>query len=450
MPLADLTLVCALLTSPTGAMDDDAHWAQWRGPNGSGFVADCHPPTEWSETKNIRWKTRIPGKGYASPVVYGDRIYLMTAVEGERASEDAGAAAPPPQRGGRGAGRGFHSTAPQARQEFQVLAVDRNSGEIVWSTTVRHELPHEGTHGTSTFASPSVVTDGDHVFAHFGSRGLYCLDTDGAVVWEKDLGDMRTRNQFGEGASPALYGDILVVPWDHEGDSFVVALDKNSGSELWRQARDEPTTWATPAIVDVGGRVQAILPGTNNCISYDLKTGEEIWRCDGLTVNAIPTPIVAHGMVYLMSGFRGNVLRAVKLDAAEGDIDDSDAIVWTHDRGTSYVPSAMLSGERLYFLRSNNAIISCVNALTGQAHYIGQRLDVVRNVYASIIGAGGHVYICGREGNTAVLEDGTEFRQIRTNTLGEGINATPAIVGDVIYLRGDQHLYCIAEDTATE
>jgi outer membrane protein assembly factor BamB len=324
------------------------------------------------------------------------------------------------------------------------MALDRRDGRVAWSTAVREEVPHEGAHATNSFASGSPVSDGSHVYAFFGSRGLYCLDLEGKVIWEKDLGDMRTRMGFGEGASPALHGNVLVVPWDHEGESFVVALDKTSGDELWRAARPGPTSWTTPVVTEVSGRPQVILAGTAATVSYDLASGEEVWRCTGLTSNVIPTPVIGHGMVFLMSGFRGSSLQAVRLEQARGDITGGDAIAWGLDRATPYVPSPVLSGRTLYFLRGSTGTITCFDAVTGQQHYEGQRLEELPNVYASPVAAGGRIYVCGREGAVAVLEDGPEFKLLATNQMGEGIDASPAIAGDEIYLRGSRHLFCIA------
>ena len=441
MKQASLFTICVLtLTLAVSSFARGSDWPQWRGPDGTGFAPNCYPPTEWSESKNVRWKVEVPGSGHASPIVFGDRVFVITAKktdqvikpekEAESSNEDA--AETPPARGRRGrrggrGGRGWMQTEkPSNVYQFMVLAYDRKDGREIWRKTVRENVPHQGKHQTGSFASNSPITDGEHIYAYFGSHGLYCLDMDGNVKWEKDLGDMTIRMSFGEGASPALHGNTLIVPWDHEGDSFVVALDKTSGEEIWRVVRSQGTNWSTPVIVEVKGKPQVILAGT---------------------MNVIPTPVVGHGMVYLMSGFRGSSLQAIKLEEAQGDITDSGAIAWTHDRGTPYTPSPLLSGRNLYFLGSNNGILSCFDAVTGKAHYAGERLDQVRNVYASIVGANGRVYICGRDGNVAVIEDGPTFKTLATNSLDEGINATPAIVDDEIYLRGDQHLYCIGETT---
>ncbi len=441
-PLSALVAVPALALCGA-ALAAPSDWRTFRGPQGTGVAPGSQPPAELAES-NTRWKVAIPGLGHSSPIVLGERIYLLTSVETERKLErEDGADEPEEGDGGRRGRRG--PAKPDSVHEFVVLALDRADGKTVWSTTVRSEVPHEGTHETGTFASGSPIADGEHVYAFFGSRGLYCLDLEGKVVWEQDLGDMATRRGFGEGASPALHGDTLVVPWDHEGDSFVVALDRKDGKERWRRSRDEDTTWTTPVFAQVGGKTQAIVAGTNACIAYDLATGEEIWRSPGLTVNVIPTPIVGHGMVYLTSGFRGSALQAIDLSKAKGKIDaDSDAMVWSHDsRGTPYVPSPLLSGERLYVLNENDSIISCFDAKSGKQHYFYQRLDV-GSVYASLVGGGGHLYVCSREGDVVTLADDAEFRVLNTSSLDEGIDATPAIVGDEIYVRTTKHLVCFA------
>jgi outer membrane protein assembly factor BamB len=257
---------------------------------------------------------------------------------------------------------------------------------------------------------------------------------------------MRTTNEFGEGSSPALHGDALVVQWDHEGDDFIVALDKRSGKELWRQARDEPTSWATPVIVEVGGHAQVIASATNAIRAYDLRDGKELWSCTGMTRNVVPTPIVADGVAYIMSGFRGAASRAIRLADAQGALNDSKAVLWSYDHDTPYVPSPVLYGDRLYFLQNNKGTLTCLNAKTGEKVYGPQRLEDVRMVYASLVGAGGNIYVVSREGTTVVFADGPEFEVKAINQLDDEFNASPAIVGNELYLRGAKHLYCIAKE----
>jgi outer membrane protein assembly factor BamB len=226
-----LNLTYALALQNPGA---ERFWGQWRGPYATGVSQHSDPPIEWSETKNIRWKQQIPGRGNASPVVWNDRVFLLTAIP---AGVDGSARHEP--RGG---------LRPRGVHRFVVLAINRQDGKILWQRTVREQEPHEAGHNdNSTWASGSAVTDGEHVFAYFESFGLYALDMDGKLVWEKDLGDKRMRNQFGEGSTPALYRNRIVIVWDHiGGQSFVTVLDKTTGQEIWRANRDEIDTWATP------------------------------------------------------------------------------------------------------------------------------------------------------------------------------------------------------------
>ena len=325
------------------------------------------------------------------------------------------------------------------------MAFDRANGQVVWNRTVTEEVPHEGHHRDHGFASASPVTDGEVLIASFGSRGIYGLDLAGKVLWEKRLGKMRTRNGFGEGASPALHKDTVVVGWDHEGDDdFVVALDRRTGKELWRTPRSEPTTWSTPVVVERPGRTEVILSATQRIRSYELATGKLLWECGGMTGNVIPTPVVDADTAYLISGFRGAALFAIPL-GKNGDLTDGSSFRWRHARGTPYVPSPLLYGGALYFGSGNDATVSRFDAATGKADYETQRVEGVFGLYASLVGAAGRVYVVGRDGKAAVLEHGARFRVLAVNKLDDKIDASPAISGADLFLRGHQHLYCLAE-----
>jgi outer membrane protein assembly factor BamB len=332
-------------------------------------------------------------------------------------------------------------------QQFTILALRRADGKVLWKKVLREELPHEGTHPTGTWASSSAATDGEVVLAFFGSRGLYALDpAKGTLLWEKDLGDMKVKLGFGEGSTPAIAGDRVVVQWDHEGESFLVALDKKTGRELWRQKREEATSWATPLVVEHGGKTQIVTSATGKVRSYDAAQGDLLWETPGMTMNAIPTPVHKDGLVFLMSGFRGNAALAVKLDEAKGDLQAApSAIAWKLDRDTPYVPSPLLYGNELYFLKGNNGLLSCHDARSGERLFGPERIEGVPNVYASPIGAGGRVYVAGREGATAVLEAGRTFKLLATNTLEDGFDASPLAVDKELYLRGQKYLYRISE-----
>ena len=406
-----------------------------------GIALQGNPPIEWSETKNIRWKVALPGLGSSTPVIWKDRLYVLAAIPA--AGAEPAPAAPSPEA--RGARRGGPAAEPLVSHEFTVFAINRGDGSIAWKRVARKEVPHEGKQPNNSFASASAIVDGTHVIAYFGSRGLYCYDLEGRLVWEKDLGDMQTRNGFGEGASPALSGDTLVLIWDHEGPDFIVALDKKTGKELWRRDRDEPTTWTTPLIVEHAGRRQVITSGTNKTRSYDLQTGELVWEAPGLTPNAIPTPIESQGIVYLTAGYRGNAARAIRLAGAKGDVTGTPAIVWETDRDTPYVPSPLLYQGVFYLVKSNAGVLTALDPATGKTLYGPQRLDGISEIYASPLGAAGRVYVVGRDGNAFVLEGGREYKVLAKSSLDDGFDASPVVVDDELYLRGYRHLYRISK-----
>lgn len=409
----------------------EKYWPQWRGPFASGVSTTADPPIEWSETKNVRWKVEIPGRGSSSPVVWGDRIFLLTAVPAETSGADSHT-----PRGG----------LPRVSHRFVVLAINRATGKTVWERTAREAVPHEASHAENgTWASSSAITDGKRVIAWFESEGLYAYDVDGKLLWQADLGKKSMRMQFGEGSTPALYGDRIVIVFDHQGSSFIVSLDANTGKELWRTPRQEIDTWATPLVVDVGGRAQVIAPGKSKLHSYDLETGKIVWEGPGLTMNPIPSPVYGDGIVFAMSGFQGNRLRAIRLADAKGDLTGSGAEVWSLDHDTPYVPSPLLYDGILYFLKTNSGLLSAYDAKSGTPHFQLQRLDGLPNVFSSPVGAAGRVYITGREGTTLVIKRGPSYEVIAKNTLDDGFDASPALVGTDIYLRGYRYLYALGD-----
>jgi outer membrane protein assembly factor BamB len=462
------------------------NWHQWRGPEATGVAPHGDPPIEWSDMKNIQWKVAIPGRGSASPIVWGDRIFVLTAIKTNRTAEpaetDAASVTPKVRfvstesrmlveyesrfqfvqrdderrgdgerrggggfgRGGFGRGRGFGIEPPKNYHQFVVLCLDRKTGHTVWQQTAVELVPHEGHHQTGSFASSSPITDGKYLYASFGSRGIYCYDLDGNMQWQKDLGDMRTRFSFGEGSSPVLHGDTLVVNWDHEGEDFIVALDASTGDEKWRVARDEPSTWATPLIVEHSGRTQVVTSGENRVRSYDLATGELIWECGGLGSNPIASPVAIDGLAIVMSGHRDPAGIAVPL-ASMGDVTDSDQVAWRIEETTPYVPSPLLYDDTLYFTKSRNAILSSVKAKTGETIIDQKRLPESDSIYSSPVAADGRIYISSREGTTVVIKHSPTFEVLATNKLDDTFDASAAVVGNDLILRGEGHLYCISE-----
>ena len=426
-----LILLMALLLTQKVAQAAPAaerFWPQWRGPLATGVAPLADPPLHWSETNNVKWKTPIPGEGNSTPIIWGNRVFVLSAIPTGK-KPDAPVA----------------DNAPNEIFQWVVFCLDRAEGKILWQKVAREEAPHEGRQQNNTFASASPVTDGKLLLAYFGSRGLHCYDFDGKLIWEKDFGKMKTRMGFGEGSSPALSGDTVVVNWDTEGDDFIAALDKQTGKELWRRPRDEATGWSTPLILEFQGKKQVIVNATKKVRSYDLATGQELWSCVGQTANAIPSPVAGNGVVYLTSGFRGSAMQAIRL-GREGDLTGTDAIIWSHDKGTPYVPSPLLVDNYLYVLQGNDAILTCFNAGNGEIYFDRERLEGIHSVYASPVSAKDHVYVLSREGTCVVLKKGPKVEVEAINQLEDEIghtDASMALVDHEAFIRTPRHLYCV-------
>jgi len=506
------TLVAAIAFAATSFASASDSWPTWRGTSLTGVVEGSKPPVEWSETKNVKWKTKIPGSGLATPVIWKDRIFLVTAISkggatsptpaqvnndrrpaGDRAAGGAGQRRPgggggfnreevlkqfdkdgdgqlnDEERaamrasfggGGRGQGerrpgggrpnrggpRGGGGPAPQQEHDFNVMAIDRHSGEVIWSRTASSQTPHEGHHATNGFASASPITDGERLWVSFGSRGIYCYTLEGDKVWETDLGDIRSRGGFGEAVQPALAGNHLILTWDHEDQSYIVALNKSTGEEVWRRERDERTSWTTPVVVEVDGVQQAIVAGSNKTRAYNPENGDIIWEASGLTSNVIPTPVIGNGIVYVASGYQGRAVQAIKL-SAKGDVSGTDNIIWSAAHSAPYVASPVLSNNRLYMNKGNDAYFTCFDASTGEVLYQDESLEGIRGVYASPVAANGHIYIAGKEGSTVVIKDSDTFEIVSVNTLDDPIDASPVIVGDQMFIRSHTHLYCLSNES---
>ncbi len=417
------------------AVNPLAQWGQWRGPLATGAAPKADPPVEWSETKNIRWKTKLPGLGHSSPVVWGNLVFVTTA-------EMTGAKKPFTGVTPDGA---HNNMNPLFDHQFAVMAIDRQTGAVAWRRTVATRQPHESTHESATWASNSPVTDGEHVIAFFGSNGLYCLDTGGRLLWSRDFGDMQVKHGHGEGASPLLHGETVVVNWDHEGASLIVALAKRTGEELWRQPRDEVTSWATPIVVTHDGQAQVVVSGTRRVRGYDLKTGAVIWEAGGLPGNIVASPVGADGMVFAAGSYEKQTLLAIRLTGAKGELAGTQQIAWQKNRSTPYVPSPLLYDGWLYYLRHYQGVLSRVNAKTGDEPSGPFRLGSVFNIYSSPVAAAGRIYVTDRNGKTLVISNDPEPKSLKLNKLDDRFSASAALVGDAIFLRGEKFLYCIGE-----
>jgi outer membrane protein assembly factor BamB len=436
-----LTATLSLVTAAAIAIgpDDtaDKNWPQWRGPRGTGVAPLADPPVTWNaaDGSNVRWKTPLAGRGHSTPIVWGERIFLTTAIPVGDGLPPRPSTAP-----------GNHDNLPVThRHQFAALAIDRASGEIVWQKTLHEALPHEQGHRSASLASASPVTDGEHVYFQFGSFGLFCLDLAGNLVWKKNFGLLQSLHGHGEGSSPVLHGETLVANYDHEGQSFAVAFDKRTGDERWKVNRQEVTSWATPIVVEHAGKPQVIISGTGRIRGYDLATGKVLWECGGLSANVVASPVAAGGLVFAGSSYDKRALLAIRLDGAAGDVTATDRIAWRRFRGTPYVPSPLLYDGGLYFLTHYQGVLTRVDPETGDEAPGALRLDGIGNVYASPVAAAGRIYVTDLEGTTIVLSSGAIPRTIALNRLDEPIAASPALAGRQMFLRGEKFLVCLEE-----
>ncbi|MHC4759120.1 MAG: PQQ-binding-like beta-propeller repeat protein [Planctomycetota bacterium] len=428
LPVLVFSIIFLITISSMDAYGETAsnNWPNWRGPSATGVSPEGNPPTKWSETENIKWKIELPGEGLSSPVIWGDKIFFQAAIETQEKAADS---------------------EPEQRfkvHKLDLVCVDKNTGIILWQKTTRKEVPYEGHHASSSFASYSPVTDGKHVWVGFGGHGLHCYDMEGNHKWSADLGKINTEDEIGGASSPILADDSVVVVMDHMGDSSITAADKDTGEILWRKDRDEETGWATPLAVEVDSGIQVVTSSDKLVRTYDAKTGELIWYCEGQTMNSIPSPVSGFGKVFCTSGFQGNILQAIELGHT-GDLTGTDAVSWEIKKNTPYIPSPLLYDDMIYLCYGNRPVISCYNAITGEAVFERQKLEGLKEVYASLAGAAGRVYIIGRDGKTAVMEHSKEFKCLAVNALDDKFDASPAIVGNELFLKGRTYLYCIAE-----
>jgi outer membrane protein assembly factor BamB len=411
-------------------------------------VAQSAAPIEWGDSKNVAWKVEIPGRGHSSPVIWGDRLFVTTAVPTGRQVEAPPADAAGPGRGGRGGfGRrgGGGGSGGSQEHSFEVMALDRATGKTLWRQVALTAVPHEGYHQQyGSFASNSPTTDGQRVYAFFGSRGLYVYDLEGRSVWQKDFGlKMRMFNGFGEGVGPVLDAGRLILLFDHEAEGFLTMLDAATGREIWRTPRNDGTNWAAPLVVIHAGRKQIVVNSARKVRAYDYETGRQIWEVAGLGQNTIPRPVQHQDLVLSMSGFRNPALMAIRL-GREGDLAGTDAVVWTTNRGLSYTASPILHEGKLYFI-TDTAMVSCLDVATGQPVYQQVRLPKPYNIKASPVLAGGHLYFPTEEGDVVVAKLGTSLDIVATNTLADqSFIASPAVVDGEMFLRSRTHLFRIA------
>ena len=421
-----------------GAPKKESNWPGWRGPEGTGVSEEANLPTTWNETTNILWKTEIPGRGHSSPIVWKNRVFVTTSIEGEVAP---GAKAPIHKINGQ-PWKHPDSLGADHNYTLKLLCLERETGKILWERTAYEGTIYDDRHRVNTYASPTAVTDGQMVYAYFGSAGLYAYDFKGSQVWKVEVGNIRTVG-MGVGTSPVLYENLVILQADRADaeDSYIAAFDKRTGKEIWRAARKVDASWGTPILARTPARTELVTNGTELIVAYDPATGKELWRSKGVESNAIHSPVAGHGMVYVTAGFPKKIVMAIRLGGSE-DITNSPHMVWKYDRGTAYVASPILYGDYIY-LTTDKGILTCLDARTGEVKYQGGRVPVPATFSASMVAFGGNVLHTSEDGDTFVIKAGPKHEVVRTNSVGEPVFASPAAAGGMIFIRGEKHLFAI-------
>ena len=422
------SITFALATALTAALAAE-NWPQWRGPHGQGISTETQLPAEWGPNRNVAWKTPLP-HGYSSPIVWEDRIFLTTALEGEVVPgvipESVRIEQPHPD-----------SVAGDRRHTLKVLALDAKSGKVVWEQTAYDGPVFDARHRRSTFAGPTAITDGRMVFAYFGPEGLYAYDFNGKLVW-KVVEKFHTLG-LGTGTSPILFENSVIVQRDQDDKtSVVVAYDKMTGRELWKTPRPVQISWSTPVLVTVGDRTELVTNGSENVIAYDAKTGTELWRTRGVRSNAIHTPLVGNGLVVVTAGFPAKRIIAIR----PGDQPEARRIAWEYTKGTGYVLSNILYDGQVY-LSTDNGILTCLNAETGEVVYEGGRPPKPTHFMGSAVAFNGMIAMTSQDGDTFLVKAGPTHEIVRINSIDEPVYSSLAIANGRIYIRGDKHLFAI-------
>jgi outer membrane protein assembly factor BamB len=413
-----------------------ANWPQWRGPSGMGVSDEKNLPTQWGVGKNIKWKTPIAGRGHSSPIVWGNRIFLTTAIEGELVP---GAKAPKHMNGDK---EFVHPDSVGANRQhtFKLICVDRETGKMLWEQIAFQGTPYDDRHRKSSYAASTPTTDGKLVYAFFGSEGLYAYDMKGKLAWKADLGKLGTVG-MGTGTSPILYENLVLVQCDEENGagSFIAALDKKTGKQVWKTPRQVQVSWSTPLLVRTAKRAEVIASGTEAIIAYDPATGKELWRHKGVDSNAIPSPVANSEMVFVAAGFPAKIAMAINLGGA-GDL--AEAVAWKYSKGTAYVPSPILYGEYLY-LTTDRGILTCLDAKTGTVKYEGGRIPIPATFTASPVAFDNKILLTSEDGDTFIIKAGPTHEILGTNSIGEPVYASPALADERIFIRGEKNLYAI-------
>ena len=424
---------CASVAQGASAPQDT--WMNWRGPLASGVAPQADPPSEWSETRNVRWKIPPAGKGHSSPIVVGSQVIVVSAIPVGEGRQPVFDQAP-----------GSHDNKGVTHlHQFVVQSLGRKDGREVWRKVLKEEFPHEGGHETGSLASNSPTSDGERIFVFLGTRGLFCLDLAGTILWQRNLGRMDTLHAHGEGSSPVIHGDLLIVVWDHEGDSFLHAFDKHTGEPRWKTPRDEKTSWSTPLVVESPSGTQVVVSATKRIRGYDIRNGRQIWECAGLTDNVVSTPVHRNGLVIAGNSYYQQAMVAVRIQGSSGDVTGTDRVAWKLNRLTPYVSSPLMYDDTVYFIRHNQNVLSRLDPDTGIPRGEPLRLEGIRDfIFSSPVGAANRIYVTARDGTTIVLKHDRANTVVHVNHLDDVFSATAAVLGGEFYLRGERFLYCLA------
>ena len=417
------------------------NWPQFRGEHSLGVANNPNLPIAWSTNQNVAWKANVPGMGWSSPIVWGNKIFVTSVVkDGEVES---------PKKGLYFGGE--RPTPSKDTHHWMVYGFDWQTGKKLWERQVHEGPPGDSIHLKNTYASETPVTDGERVYAYFGNLGVYCLDLNGHEVWSQKWGHFKTRNGWGTAASPVLYKDRLFILNDNEENSFLVALDKKTGKQLWRVDRDQKSNWATPYVWENEKRTELIVPGRKKVLSYDLD-GQVLWELGGMSSIVIPTPFANSGLLYVCSGYVGDKVRPIFAvrPGASGDISLKEGesgnafIAWSEKVAAPYNPSPVLYGDFFYVL-FDFGFLSCRDAKTGKERYDKQRinLDGTSGFTSSPWAYDNKVFCLSEDGDTFIIQAGPEYKLIGKNSLGEMCMATPAIARDSLIIRTASRLYRI-------
>ncbi len=441
-----LVLSVSGLYAQENVNNNGVNWPGFRGHNADGIAENYSTPVFWNldSSKNIKWKIEIPGLGHSSPIVWGDKLFITTAISGMENPELKV-----------GLYGSIEPVEDETVHQWKVFCLDKNSGKIFWEQTSFTGIPKVKRHPKATHANSTPVTDGKYVVAFYGSEGLYCYDMDGKLIWQKDFGVLDSgyfrelSAQWGFASSPIIHDGVVVVQCDVQENSFLAALDIKNGKEIWRTLRDEYPTWGTPTISTQKNKTQIIVNGFKHIGGYDFKTGKEIWKISGGGDIPVPTPIIAFDMVFINSAHgRMSPIYAIKLDA-EGDIslkgEDSsnDYIKWSVRRGGAYMQTPLVYGDYLYNL-AGNGLLSCFRAKTGEVIY-KEKVGQMDSFSASGVAADGKLYFPSEKGNVYVVKAGTKFELLSTNNMNDVCMATPAISEGVVFVRTHHYLVAASE-----